>query len=55
MQTRQTPQDVPLFGAEGLRQIERVNAEIDRNSRACLKPEPAMPLFTDDQDEETRR
>ena len=50
MQTRQTPQDVPLFGAEGLRQIERVNAEIERNGRAGQRAQHEMPLFTDDKE-----
>ena len=44
-----TPKERPLFGAEDLRQIERVNDEITRNSRAGLKGQPARPLF-DDQD-----
>ena len=46
-----TPQNAPLFGAEDLRQIERVNAEIARNSRAGRTGQPARPLFDDlDQD-----
>ena len=46
-----TPQDVPLFGAEDLHQIERVNKEIDRNSRAGRTGQRARPLFDDlDQD-----
>ena len=37
---------MPLFGAEGLRQLERVNEEIARNGRAGQKHQPALPLFT---------
>ena len=37
---------MPLFGAEGLRQLERVNEEIARNGRAGQKHQPARPLFT---------
>ena len=46
MQTTKTPQAVPLFGAEDLRKLERINAEIERNGRAGQKPQPTMPLFT---------
>ena len=53
MQTTKTPQDVPLFGAEDLRQLERVNAEIDRLGRAGLKNQPTMPLFTTSEEKET--
>ena len=45
------PKEVPLFGAEGLRQFERVNDEIARNGRAGQKNQPVRPLFDDhDQD-----
>ena len=37
---------MPLFGAEGLRQLERVTEEIARNGRAGQKHQPALPLFT---------
>ena len=39
------PKDVPLFGAEDIRKIERINAEIARNGRAGQKGQPTMPLF----------
>ena len=52
MQTAKTPQDVPLFGAEDLRQLERINDEIARNGRAGRKNQPTMPLFAT-QDKET--
>ena len=42
-----TPQNMPLFGAEDLHDIERVNKEIDRNSRAGRSGQPARPLFED--------
>ena len=44
----QEPEDVPLFGAEGLRQLERVNEEIARNGQAGKKHQPTMPLFASD-------
>lgn len=44
-----TQHDTPLFGAEDLRQIERVNAEIRRNGRAGRMGQPARPLFDTDQ------
>ena len=37
--------DVPLFGAEDLRAIERVNAEIERNGRRARRAETALPLL----------
>ena len=43
----QTIQCVPLFGAEDLRQIERVNTEIDRHTSAGKKNQPTLPLFDD--------
>ena len=49
MQTTKTPQDVPLFGAEDLRKLERINAEIERNGRAGRKHQPAMPLFEENE------
>ena len=45
-ETMKEPEDMPLFGAEGLRQLERVNEEIARNGRAGQKHQPALPLFT---------
>ena len=43
------PCDVPIFGAEDLRRIERINAEIDRNGR---RRDPAdLPLFGDEKGE----
>ena len=44
------PVDVPLFGAEDLRAIERVNAEIARNGRlGRRRPEhPQMTLYGSD-------
>ena len=47
-----TLQDVPLFGAEDLHQIERVNDEIDRHGRAGLKNQPQHPLFADVDDDD---
>ena len=44
MQTTKTPQDVPLFGAEDLKQIERVNTEIERNGRTGQRG-PVLPLL----------
>ena len=49
------PEDMPLFGAEGLRQLERVNEEIARNGRAGQKHQPALPLFTTSDPEARRR
>ena len=40
--------DVPLFGAEDLRRIERVNAEIDRNGRLARIQAKDLPLFGED-------
>lgn len=42
-----TARAVPLFGAEDLKRIERINAEIDRNGRAGLRNQPTSPLLDD--------
>lgn len=39
------PTDAPLFGADGLRQIERINEEIRRNGRRARRPDADLPLF----------
>ena len=48
-ETMTTPKNNPLFQAEDLRQIERVNAEIERVSKSGKTVKP-LPLF-DDQDD----
>ena len=42
---RQRERDRPLFGAEDLRKIERVNEEIDRNQRRARGDLPGLPLL----------
>ena len=44
---KQQPHAVPLFGAEDLRKIERINEEIARNGRAGLRKRAELPLFTE--------
>ena len=44
-----TPRNMPLFGAEDLRAIERVNNEISRNAKTGKRARKAeAPLFADD-------
>ena len=43
---RRRPADVPLFRADELKQIERINEEIERNGRRGLKAR-ALPLLDD--------
>ena len=53
MRMQQTePRNVPIFGAEDLRSIERINAEIARLGRLARSGgAPALPLFGDEKDE----
>ena len=42
--------DVTLFGADDIRKIERINAEIAKNARLARRPERPMPLLFDLED-----
>ena len=45
-------QEVPLFGADDLKRIERVNAEITKNGRRARRPPVDLPLFREDATDE---